>query len=209
MVELKNINITKPISLQGTIQLEENKITLLCGENGTGKTTLFYQIAMLNKLHCNYYINQTKIKNKESTLAYYRKNFMAITLQNDDLNSDFIVENYIRLFCKISQVETIKVKNYLALFNKKEIINQKVSSLSGGEKAILSLSLAFSKDAKMLVLDEPTSSLDTKHTNQLVELLKKEKSNNKIICILTHDQRIMEIADHKYEIIQGKVDLKW
>lgn len=209
MIELKNINITSPIFLQGTIQLEKGKITLLCGENGTGKTTLFYQIAMLEKLHCDYYINQTKIKNKESTLAYYRKNLMAITLQNDDLNSDFIVKNYIRLFCKISQAKTIKVKEYLTLFNKKEIINQKVSSLSGGEKALLSLSLAFSKDAKILVLDEPTSSLDTAHTNQLIELLKKEKLNNKIICILTHDQRIMEIADHKYEIIQGKVELKW
>lgn len=209
MIELKNINITSPIFLQGTIQLEKGKITLLCGENGTGKTTLFYQIAMLEKLHCDYYINQTKIKNKESALAYYRKNLMAITLQNDDLNSDFIVKNYIRLFCKISQAKTIKVKEYLTLFNKKEIINQKVSSLSGGEKALLSLSLAFSKDAKILVLDEPTSSLDTAHTNQLIELLKKEKLNNKIICILTHDQRIMEIADHKYEIIQGKVELKW
>ena len=140
----------------------------LVGSNGTGKTTLFQEIFKNN--------NPSIEIDKDTKIGYLSQ------LQGQTLNySNTIAEEFFDLGFKTYD----DIKEYLAGYNfDEELLNQKIGTLSGGEKNLIQLDKLCEVGADLLLLDEPTSHLDTYSQIALEKAIKNYKG---AILMVSHD----------------------
>jgi ATP-binding cassette subfamily F protein 3 len=144
-----------------------DKVALI-GANGTGKTTLLREIFQNNK-------NSIEI-NEEVEMGFLSQ------LQSEILNENLTILDQ---FFEAGFQTNDEIKSYLSNYGfESEIINQKIGSLSGGEKNILQLALVSVGKANMLLLDEPTSHLDT---YSQIALEKAIENYNGAVLMISHD----------------------
>ncbi|GFP77011.1 ABC-F family ATP-binding cassette domain-containing protein [Clostridium fungisolvens] len=157
-VLLENVNF----EVKGT-----EKVAII-GSNGTGKTTLLQEIFENN--HDSIELNE------EAKVAYLSQ------IQNKTLNtSNTILQEFYDAGFKT--YEDIK-SHILDYAFEEEMINRKIGTLSGGEKNMLQLAKLSVSDANLLLLDEPTSHLDT---YSQIALEKAIKNYNGSIIMISHD----------------------
>jgi putative ABC transport system ATP-binding protein len=78
--------------------------------------------------------------------------------------------------------------------------------LSGGEQQRVAVARALANNAKLILADEPTASLDTGRGMRVMELLKKiAKENQSAVIVVTHDVRMIEGFDHVYQLKDGRI----
>ncbi len=192
MLELKNIHIQYPVTLQGDLKFDQG-ITLILGENGVGKTLLFYKLALLERRVKDYYCNNKPMKKAKR----------AYVLQTPYLDVDLTMKQYIDLYCKLNLVQVDRVYDYMKRLNLDYWPKHSLKKLSGGQKMRLALAMSFSLNRDILILDEPSAPLDDYNTQCLKEILKNQK--DKTIIMITHDPRLFDLADKKYEVKDGMV----
>ncbi|HEY8889221.1 MAG TPA: ATP-binding cassette domain-containing protein [Clostridium sp.] len=140
----------------------------IVGSNGTGKTTLLQEIFKNN--------NDSIEINEHVEVAYLSQ------LQGKTLNeSNTILEEFFDAGFKTYEEIKLYISNYGF---EEEYINQKIGSLSGGEKNILQLAKVSASNANMLLLDEPTSHLDTYSQIALEKAIENYKG---AILMVSHD----------------------
>ena len=140
----------------------------IVGSNGTGKSTLFQEIFKNN--------NSSIEIDKDINIGYLSQ------LQGQTLNySNTILEEFFDLGFKTRD----DIKEYLEGYNfNEELLNQKIGTLSGGEKNLLQLAKIGEIGADLLLLDEPTSHLDTYSQIALEKAIKNYKG---AILMVSHD----------------------
>ncbi|MEW9124720.1 MAG: ATP-binding cassette domain-containing protein, partial [Thermotaleaceae bacterium] len=144
-----------------------DKVALI-GPNGTGKTTLLREIFKNN--------HPSNEVNKDLTMAYLSQN------QGEILNeSHTILEEFYDAGFKTYQAVRSHISDYGF---EEEILNQKIESLSGGEKNLLQLAKVSASKADLLLLDEPTSHLDT---YSQIALEKAIEDYNGAVLMISHD----------------------
>ena len=86
-----------------------------------------------------------------------------------------------------------RIENVLKNLNIFEKLNKNINELSQGEKQRVSIALAIVNSPKLILADEPTSSLDDGNTFNVIKLLKKQASDFEAqLIVITHDRRLME-----------------
>ncbi len=149
-------------------ELNPTEKVAIIGSNGTGKTTLLQEIFENN--------NPAIKMNENATVAYLSQ------LQNKTLNeSNTILEEFFDAGFKTRDDIKAHVLDYG--FDE-ESVNQKISALSGGEKNMLQLAKISASQANILLLDEPTSHLDTYSQIALEKAIKNYKG---AILMISHD----------------------
>ena len=149
-------------------EIKSKEKVALIGANGTGKTTLLREI--FKNTHPSIQINEN------IELGYLSQ------LQGEMLNeSNTLFEEFFHIGFTTKEEIISYLSNYG--FNE-EIMNQKISSLSGGEKNMLQLAKLSTSNANMLLLDEPTSHLDT---YSQIALEKAIENYNGTILMISHD----------------------
>lgn len=149
-------------------EIKSNEKVALIGSNGTGKTTLLREIFRNN--------NEAIKVNEDIELAFLSQ------LQGEMLDeSKTILEEFFDAGFATEQEIREHVQNYGF---ESEVLNQKIASLSGGEKNILQLAKVSASKANMLLLDEPTSHLDTYSQVALEEAI---KNYNGAVLMISHD----------------------
>ena len=151
-----------------TFEIKSTDKVALIGSNGTGKTTLLREI--YNNNHDSININ-TDIE-----VSYLSQ------LQSEMLNdSNTILEEFFDAGFETSQ----EIKSHIAKYGfAEEAINQKIGSLSGGEKNIIQLAKVSASNSNLLLLDEPTSHLDTYTQIALENAIENYKG---AILMISHD----------------------
>ncbi|MGL4107529.1 ABC-F family ATP-binding cassette domain-containing protein [Clostridium sp. LP20] len=151
-----------------SFEIKSTDKVAIVGSNGTGKTTLLKEIFKNNN-------NSIKI-NEQIKLAYLSQ--LRDKIIND---SNTIFEEFFDAGFKSYE----DIKSYLSNYDfEEEVLNQKIGALSGGEKNILQLARISVSNANMLLIDEPTSHLDT---YSQIALEKAIANYNGAILMVSHD----------------------
>lgn len=129
------------------------------------------------------YLNNISVLNQDTYLfnLSIRENFNLISKDKKWQES----------ICKLVGIDKF-IKTLPKGYN--TIISENSTNISGGQKRLLSLARTLMKDSKILIFDEITSSLDMDITKQVIDVLKKLKTNHTII-IVTHKKELMDISD--------------
>lgn len=188
----KNKEILKNINFD----VKMGEIIGLIGVNGSGKTTLLKCLNSLNKITGgkikikNRYLNQ--LENKEIAKE------IALMGQNTNLNVEFkcldivVMGRYPHLknrsnFC---EEDYLKALNYMEITNTLKFKDKNITHLSGGERQRVLFSKAITQETDIILLDEPTASMDLNNQEQLFKICRKIAKKNKTIIISTHDLRV-------------------
>ncbi|MDU7808126.1 MAG: ATP-binding cassette domain-containing protein, partial [Serratia marcescens] len=178
-IEIKNLSFSyenENILENLSMQVEKGKFALIIGENGAGKTTLIRLI--LNQLKD--YRGEIKIfsdliekSNHYKDLAYISQtSVQSYTLFPTNVKE--VIQNHIKSLHKSYDIDKL-----LKDFDLLDVKNHALCDLSGGQIQRLALILAFIKDAKLLILDEPTAAIDMKFSRDFYERLKNLTNNGK------------------------------
>lgn len=184
------------------MSFKKGDIVGIKGESGTGKSTLVKLIPKFRSVK-GIYINDIpieKIKNEE-----YLKNISYYS-QNTPIISDTIYNN-LNFGRKPVQKSVYENLKFLSKFNNlDEMIIENGANLSGGDKQRIALSRYFVENAQIVILDEPTSSLD-KETETEIMTAVLENNKDKIIFIISHNNDIMNYCNYIVEVKSKTVDV--
>lgn len=195
-------------------KLSNNEKIAIVGENGSGKTTL---IKLILGLYKNYEgkILINNINLKEIDIIDYRKKVSCIfqdyvkyemsireNIGFGDVNKMYDDDYISEQVDKVQLNSVIKNNQYLDMnlgswFGKVE--------LSGGEWQRVAVARMFMKDAKLVVLDEPDSSLDIKKQNELIKIYKKEMKNKISIYVSHKIEYVNLVSDTIYVLSNGHI----
>ena len=183
----------------------------IIGPNGAGKTTLLKTLAGLLDFKGSLLINNV---NSDELFKYSNKNNCAYVPQNISIPDGMSLIEYVLLgrnsytnwFLSEDKKDyeiVEKALNKLKLQTKK---NQMVKTLSGGEMQRATLSRALAQEANLLLLDEPTSSLDFAKTHDFFNLISQLKQDLKLTVFLsTHDiNSISKYSEYVIVLKKGK-----
>jgi putative ABC transport system ATP-binding protein len=181
------------------------------GPSGSGKTTLLSMISgILRPNSGNVVVDKKEIWSLTSDqLADFRLNTVGFVFQDYHLFSRLTtVENVAipLILKKLDWNASInKAMEYLEIVGLKERAHLPPVKLSGGEQQRVAIARAIASHPDILILDEPTASLDGDTGRKIVDFVKKNILNEKrCIVIVTHDSRIFEYADRIMKMEDGK-----
>jgi ABC-type lipoprotein export system ATPase subunit len=181
-------------------------MNVIVGKSGVGKTTLLQIIGLLDKpTDGEYWWNDKKINFKrDSKLADIRNKKIGFIFQDYELIDKMTVRENIAIPLMVAGKYRREKKRIEALAKKLgiiEILDSKVINISGGEKQRTAIARALIMHPKLVIADEPTSSLDDENAKKVIWMLKEIVARtNASIVIATHDKRIADEADNILEL---------
>ena len=105
-------------------------------------------------------------------------------------------------------IDEIYINELIELLGLKERKNHLPSQLSGGQQQRVAIGRALSTKPSIILADEPTGNLDSKTTEEVMDLLRKSiKRYNQTLIVITHDLNIAKKADRIINIVDGKIEL--
>ncbi len=201
MFKIKNLSLgfkDKNIFKNINMHIKENEISAIIGPSGIGKSSFLLCLNQMIRYektydlsgeilykHNNTYINLLQLS--ENDLSFYRKQIVYVS-QNPDLLPMSIYNNllFIAKIHKIKDYEKKIISSLKQVYLYEEIkhrLDISATSLSGGQQQRLILARALLLNPKVLLLDEPTASLNEDLGLKIDSMLKNE---NKTIVIISH-----------------------
>ena len=208
MLELKNISFSadgKKILDDISLTLEDNKIYVMTGANGSGKSTLSKVIMGITKEECGKIILDGKDITNLSISE--RANLgMAYCFQAPTKFKGITTARILELASK-DKVTTSSACDYLSEVGlcARHYIDREVNdTLSGGERKRIEIATTLARNCKFNIFDEPEAGIDIWSFDSLIETFNKF-ALNKTILIISHQQKLFEIADKIIVLDNGKV----
>ena len=202
-IEFKNVHFSydeKKVFEDLNFSIKKGDKVSIVGESGKGKTTLIKLLTGLYKVDSGYVlINNMNINDisKESlykNISYLGQQpfIMNLSLKENIIfgEENKVSEENIKYISKICNIKDFITKNSLSY-----IINNSGTNLSGGEKQRICLLRTLLKDHDILILDEATSALDYESEEIIVNNLKDIIDEDKILFIITHRKKLLELCN--------------
>lgn len=189
-----------------SIHLEAKEIVGLLGPNGAGKTTAIHiLLGLLEPSSGKASVMGLSPLTHRHEIAK-QINFSSAYVQ---LPSNLRVEENLKIFSKLYNVPepAKKISSLLELFEISHLRKRLTGALSAGEKTRLNLCKCLLNDPKLLLLDEPTASLDPEMADHVRKILKKiQRERGLGILYTSHNMpEVEEICDRIYFIHEGKM----
>ncbi len=193
-----------------SFSVEKGEFVAIVGASGSGKSTLLHLLGGVDRpTHGKVYIDGKDIYNlDDDKLAIFRRRQVGLIYQFYNLIPILNVEENIILPLEldnrnIDKSELKKLLNILGLENRRTHLP---NELSGGQQQRTSIGRALITRPAIILADEPTGNLDSKSSDEIVELLKKSNKDYKqTIIMITHNLEIAKCADRIITIEDGKI----
>lgn len=182
----------------------------IMGKSGSGKTTILNAIATIgsfNKGSISYYNKDISLFNRRM-ITSYRKNVISYIYQDFKLIDTLTGYENIILPFNISKkrVDKAKLMKVAEILEVEDLFNTYPDNLSGGERQRIAIARALIKDSKIILADEPTSSLDSKLGEKVLRLLKTyNRLHKKSIIMASHDLRAISFTDRVIFLRDGHI----
>jgi ABC-type lipoprotein export system ATPase subunit len=179
------------------ISNEASQTLLITGNSGKGKTTLLHLLGgLLRPKSGSISIEDTSISSlSEKELDRFRGRNIGLVLQQSHFVASLnVLENVVLAsWLATGKKATEKAKSLLKQLDLEDQMYKLPSNLSVGQQQRVSIARALINEPKLLLADEPTSSLDDENAFKVADLLAKlSKEYNAALIIVTHDQRLKD-----------------
>ena len=202
MIQLRDI--TKSFGslqvLRGiSLDVERGEVLSIVGPSGAGKTTLLQIMGTLDRPDTGTVtIDGTQVERlNERELAAFRNRHIGFVFQFHQLLPEFTaLENVL--------IPALMAREMLALLGLAERAEHKPNELSGGEKQRVAVARALINRPSVVLADEPSGSLDTRHKEELHQLffdLRRELGQT--FVIVTHDEGLARMTDRTVHLVDG------
>jgi len=202
---------TKVVALDRvSFTVEKGEFVAIIGASGSGKSTLLHLIGGVDRpTSGKVYIDGKDIYNfDDDTLAIFRRRQVGLIYQFYNLIPILNIEENITLPLNLDNrsVDKEKLNNLIKLLGLEKRKTHLPNELSGGEQQRTSIGRALITNPAIILADEPTGNLDSKASEEIVELLKKSnKDYNQTIIMITHNPEIAAYADRIIKIEDGHI----
>ncbi|MCU9813917.1 ABC transporter ATP-binding protein [Paraclostridium sp. AKS73] len=194
------------------INIEKGEFVAIIGPSGSGKSTLLHLLGGLEKISSgSIKVNGKDIsKLKDVELAEYRRKEVGFVFQQYNLIPVLNVEENIELPLMLGNddIDEIYISELIDVLGLKDRKNHLPSQLSGGQQQRVAIGRALSTKPSIILADEPTGNLDSKTTDEVMELLKKSiRKFKQTLIVITHDINIAKKADRTINIVDGTIKM--
>ena len=222
LIEVNNLDFSyendpneKKIFSDLNIKLKFGNIYGLSGKNGTGKSTFAdLIIGLLSPQNGNILFDGKNINlflnSWTNSVSYLSQNYF---LFNDTIKNNITLRTKTNdIFHKEKYEKALEISNLNEEFEKfteqdESILRNSGRNLSGGQKQRVALARLIYKDSKVVILDEPTASLDQISSKLMIKMLKEIKKD-KLIIVISHSQEILDECDDILILENRKINIK-
>lgn len=194
------------------LKFEKGEFAAIVGPSGSGKTTLLNMLGGLDQpTQGEITVGNTKLSTlKKSQLIDFRLNNIGFVFQSYNLIPVLTALENVEFVMQMQGMPKAQRRKraieLLEAVGLGERINSRPSRLSGGQQQRVAVARALASKPKFILADEPTANLDSKSTENLLEIMEQLNKDEKITFIFsTHDARVVKKAHRIITIEDGKV----
>lgn len=193
-----------------SLEIECGKFTSIVGTSGSGKSTLLHCMAGLDKpTFGNVYLGENDIYTlSDDELSRIRRQEFGFIFQNFNLIPVLNVYDNIVLPIHLDnkKEDEAYINNLIVQMGLEDQIKKYPNELSGGQQQRVAIARALSNKPSVIFADEPTGNLDSKTTDEVMEILTRAVSEfNQTLVMITHDNEIAKRANRIITIRDGKI----
>jgi putative ABC transport system ATP-binding protein len=206
-----SLHVLKGIDLK----IDAGELVSVMGSSGSGKSTLLNIIGILDGYDSGeYYLDGRLIKNlSETKAAFIRNRTIGFVFQSFNLISFKNAMENVALplyYQGISRRKRNKIAmEYLDEMGLVEWANHLPSELSGGQKQRVAIARALIANPKIILADEPTGALDSKTSQEVMDVFSKVNSKGMTVIIVTHEKDISERTNRIIHITDGIIESEY
>ncbi|MDD2574827.1 MAG: ABC transporter ATP-binding protein, partial [Firmicutes bacterium] len=193
-----------------SFSVKRGEFIAIVGPSGSGKSTLLHLLGGVDiPTGGKVFVDNTDIYSLDETqLAIFRRRQIGLIYQFYNLIPVLTVEENIMLPLLLDRqrAEDNHFKNIVKALDIRDRLGYLPNQLSGGQQQRVSIGRALINSPAIVLADEPTGNLDSRNSSEIVDLLKMfNRTYNKTLIIITHDERIALQADRMMTMEDGKV----
>lgn len=216
VIELKNIKKIYKTGDEDTVALnsvnlciEPGEFVAIMGPSGSGKSSLMHIIGLLDVATTGQYLldgqdvsklsrkKQSQIRNQKIGFVFQQFNLLPRTTVLENVVLPTIYGNV--------KNPTEKATNLIKEVGLTERIHNKSNQLSGGQIQRVAIARALVMDPTLILADEPTGNLDTKHSQEIMEIFQKINAQGATIVLITHEHDIAKYAKRVVVLRDGEI----
>lgn len=193
-----------------SFSVQKGEFVAIIGPSGSGKSTLLHLLGGVDKPDSGkVYIDGTDIYSlNETNLAIFRRRQVGLIYQFYNLIPVLDVEENITLPMLLDgrKPDSQQLDRIVEILQLSERRKHLPNQLSGGQQQRVSIGRAIINNPSIVLADEPTGNLDSKNSEDIIELLKdSNRRYNQTLIVITHDESIALQADRVIAIEDGKI----
>ncbi len=194
------------------LDIEKGDLVAIVGHSGSGKSTLMNMLGCLDTPTSGKYVldGQDVASMTDNQLADVRNKEIGFIFQGFNLISNLDAVGNVELPLVYRGVSKNERKQ-LAMEALKSVgledrMKHKPNEMSGGQQQRVAVARAVAAKPPIILADEPTGNLDTKSTQEIMEILKELHRSGRTVIIITHDEEIDSLAHRVIRILDGRIE---
>ena len=194
------------------LDIEKGDLVAIVGHSGSGKSTLMNMLGCLDTPTSGKYVldGQDVASMTDNQLADVRNKEIGFIFQGFNLISNLDAVGNVELPLVYRGVSKNERKQ-LAMEALKSVgledrMKHKPNEMSGGQQQRVAIARAVAAKPPIILADEPTGNLDTKSTQEIMEILKELHRSGRTVIIITHDEEIASQAHRVIRILDGRIE---
>jgi putative ABC transport system ATP-binding protein len=194
-----------------SIEVKDNEFVAIMGSSGSGKSTLMNVLGCLDTPNSGVYKldGQDVASMTDDDLSQVRNKHIGFIFQTFHLLSKLDVVGNVKLPLRYSDIdEELAEERAQALIKRVGLEhrkNHKPFEMSGGQRQRVAIARALINQPSVILADEPTGNLDSKTSNEIMDLLTELHQQGQTIVMVTHEDEIAEYAQRVIMMKDGKV----
>lgn len=212
LVKIYKTDDIEVVALQGLdLEVRRGELMAIVGNSGSGKSTLLNMLGGLDKPSAGslYIDGRNLLKFTEKDYIDYKRNVVGFVWQNNARNliPYLTAQQNVEMPMLLKGVKERRqrARELLTKVGLEHRMTSRLDQMSGGEQQRVAIAIALANKPKILLADEPTGSVDTKTSKQILDIFKElNRTENLTIVIVTHDVKLAKHIDRVVAIRDGK-----